>query len=351
MIRVGITVGDIHGIGPEIVIKALSDKRITELCTPIIYANPKLLSFYKKGVKESDFFYSPISQISQLNPSKINLLNCWNDEVKFEPGNPEAPFGGKGAFLSLEAATRDIIDGKIDVLVTGPVDKSNIQKEGKADFKGHTEYLGEKCQANPVMIMVHEHLKVALITGHTALKDVSSSLKTQNIIDKINLVMAHLLLDFSIRKPKIAVLGLNPHNGDDGMFGEEEKNIILPAIEHFKNAGLPVMGPFPSDGFFASGNYKKFDAVIAMYHDQGLIPFKLIAGHEGVNYTMGLPIIRVSPDHGPAFDIAGKYTADESGIRNAIYTAIDIFKARKMNEGLNQNPLRILSPDQLNKLK
>lgn len=351
MIRVGITVGDIHGIGPEIIIKALNDKRITEICTPIIYGNPKLFSFYKKGIKDSEFFYNSIKDASQAVNGKINLVTCWNDEVKFEPGNPTAAFGGKAAFLSLEAATQDILQGKLDVLVTAPVDKSNIQREADANFKGHTEYLGEKAGKNPVMLMVDQALKVALVTGHTALKDVSKSINKQLIIDKIKLVQENLLHDFSIRTPKIAVLGLNPHNGDDGLFGEEEKNIILPAIQHFKEQAIPVMGPFPSDGFFAAGSYHKFDAVIAMYHDQGLIPFKLIAGMDGVNFTMGLPFVRVSPDHGTAFDIAGKGIANECGMRNAIYYALDIFKSRALNKDLSKNALRILSPEELNKLK
>lgn len=351
MIRVGITIGDIHGIGPEIIIKALSDKRITEICTPILYGNPKVFSFYKKGIKESEFFYNSIKEASQASNGKINLISCWNDEVKFEPGNADAPFGGKGAFLSLEAATQDILNGKIDVLITAPVDKSNIQKEADQNFKGHTEYLGENAKSKPVMLMVHDDLKVALVTGHTALKDVSKNISTQSIIDTIDIVIKNLLIDFSIRKPKIAVLGLNPHNGDDGLFGEEEKNIIIPAIQHFKEKALPVLGPFPSDGFFASGSYKKFDAVIAMYHDQGLIPFKLIAGMDGVNFTMGLPFVRVSPDHGTAFDIAGKGIANEMGLRNAIYAAVDIYKSRLNNKELKQNSLKILSSDELNKLK
>lgn len=351
MIRVGISIGDIHGIGPEIIIKALNDKRITEICTPIIYGNPKLFSFYKKGVKDSEFFYNSIKDASQAAPGKMNLVSCWNDEVKFDPGNADAAFGGKAAFLSLEAATQDILAGKIDVLVTAPVDKSNIQKEADANFKGHTEYLGEKTGKKPVMLMVHEHLKVALITGHTALKDVSKTITTQLIIEKTELVINNLLQDFSIRKPKIAVLGLNPHNGDDGLFGEEEKNIIIPAIQQLKEKGFPVFGPFPSDGFFAAGSYTKYDAVIAMYHDQGLIPFKLIAGMEGTNYTMGLPFVRVSPDHGTAFDIAGKNIADESGLRNAIYTALDIYKSRQLNQELSKNHLKILTPEELNKLK
>lgn len=351
MIRVGITVGDIHGIGPEIIIKALNDKRITEICTPIIYGNPKLFSFYKKGIKESDFFYHAIKDVSQAVNGKINLITCWTDEVKFEPGNANAAFGGKAAFLSLEAATQDILQGKIDVLVTAPVDKSNIQREGYPNFKGHTEYLGEKTGKKPVMLMVDQDLKVALVTGHTALKEVSKSITKELIIDKINIVRENLLHDFSIRNPKIAVLGLNPHNGDDGLFGEEEKNIIVPAIQHFKEQALPVMGPFPSDGFFASGSYHKFDAVIAMYHDQGLIPFKLIAGMDGVNFTMNLPFVRVSPDHGTAFDIAGKGKANEIGMRNALYAALDIYKSRALNKDLSKNALKILTPEELNKLK
>ncbi|MBL0912139.1 MAG: 4-hydroxythreonine-4-phosphate dehydrogenase PdxA [Bacteroidia bacterium] len=351
MIRVGITVGDINGIGPEIVIKALGDKRITELCTPVIYGNTKLLSFYKKGIKDLEFHFNAIKDASQIPDGKINVINCWQEDVKFDPGNARGAMGGKYAFSSLDAAVSDVMAGRIDVLVTAPVDKSNIQKEALNTFTGHTEYLGQRAGAEPIMLMVHNNLRVALVTGHISLQDVSRQLTREKVSAKLEQISRHLFSDFGIKKPKIAVLGLNPHNGDEGLFGKEEQEIIIPAIEQMKSKGLPVMGPFPADGFFASGAYNRFDAVVAMYHDQGLVPFKLIAGMEGINYTMGLPFVRTSPDHGTAFDIAGQGKADESGLRNAIYAAIDIHRKRKQHKDVSGNPLPLLSPEELNKLK
>lgn len=351
MIRVGITVGDINGIGPEIIIKALGDKRITELCTPVIYGHTKLLSFYKKGIKDIEFHFNAVKDASQLADGKINVINCWQDDVKFDPGNARGGMGGKCAFASLEAAVNDILAGRIDVLVTAPVDKSNIQKDALDTFTGHTEYLGQRAGSEPIMLMTHQDLRVALVTGHIPLQEVSGRLSREKLIARLEQLSRNLFSDFGIKKPRIAVLGLNPHNGDEGLFGKEEQEIILPAIEHMKSKGMPVMGPFSADGFFASGMHSRFDAVVAMYHDQGLIPFKLIAGMEGVNYTMGLPFVRTSPDHGTAFDIAGQAKADESGLRNAIYAAIDIQRRRSRHGEMAGNPLPILSPEELNKLK
>ncbi|GAB3923183.1 4-hydroxythreonine-4-phosphate dehydrogenase PdxA [Mucilaginibacter myungsuensis] len=338
-IKVGISIGDINGIGPEIVIKTLSDAAILNYCTPIIYAQAKVISFYKRGVGAHDFNFNVTDSAADAAPRKANVINCWEEEVKIEPGqNNEV--GGKYAFLSLERATSDLLAGQIDALVTAPINKENIQNE---DFKfpGHTEYLQERDgAANSLMFLVSEKMRVGVVTGHIPVSQISQAITTEKILAKIKLMAASLKNDFWIRKPKVAVLGLNPHAGDNGLIGEEEQHIITPAIEEARALGILAMGPYPADGFFANGAYTKFDAVLAMYHDQGLIPFKQVAFESGVNFTAGLSFVRTSPDHGTAYDIAGKNEASEASFREALFSAIHIVKNRRENAVLNENPLQ-----------
>lgn len=348
-IRVGITAGDIFGTGPELVIKALSDQRVTELFTPVIFCSSKVISFYKKGLQgHAEFNYNKTTD-DRIQTGKINLINVWDEEVNIQPGERHET-GGKYALMALDAATKALSEGKIDVIVTGPVDKALVEANG-IKFSGHTEYFGEKFNGEPLMILAGEKLRVALVTGHKALKEVSGLLTVDKIVKRIQTLEKSMLRDFGIRKPKIAVLGLNPHAGDDGLFGTEEKEIIAPAIRKASEKGIVVNGPYPADGFFGSGAYASFDAVLAMYHDQGLIPFKTIAGWEGVNFTANLSIIRTSPDHGPAFGMAGKGTADETSLRNAIYMAVDIYRKRAEHGIITANPLPIMTMDELSDLK
>jgi 4-hydroxythreonine-4-phosphate dehydrogenase len=348
-LKIGITVGDIHGIGTEIIIKALSNKSMLELCTPVIYGSGKLISIYRKTFQtEHEFNYTQVKD-AQLQANRVNVVNCWQDDVKVEPGIAQES-GGKYALIALDQATTDLKAGKLDALVTGPVDKAALKSIG-FEFPGHTEYFGNKLEGKPMMLMIHERLRVALFTGHIGLSEVSKHIKKEQIISTVEQLNQILLQDFGIRKPKTAILGLNPHAGDNGMFGNEEKLEILPAVEALRNKGVIVSGPYPADGFFASGDYKKFDAVLAMYHDQGLIPFKTIAGLEGVNYTAGLSHIRTSPDHGTAFDIAGKGIASEESVRCAVYAAIDIYRKRNEYRKISANPLRMLTAEELNEMK
>lgn len=336
---IGITIGDPNGIGMEVILKTLVDNRMHQICTPVIYGSSKIISFYRKTLNIAEFNYNSVKNAEGILHKKLNVINCWEDEVKLEPGlNTEA--GGKYAFLSLEHATQDLLDNKIDALVTAPINKENIQKSG-FKFAGHTEYLADKCKATGhLMFMVSEGLKVAVVTGHVALKDIPAGLSPEKIIQKLNLMNQSLKEDFGIVKPRIAVLGLNPHASDNGIMGTEERDIIIPAINKAKEAGLFVYGPYAADGFFASTVIKEFDAVLAMYHDQGLVPFKALAFDSGVNYTAGLPIVRTSPDHGTAYDIAGKNLANEGSFRHAVYTAIDILAKRAEYKELNANPLQ-----------
>ncbi|MEO9803886.1 MAG: 4-hydroxythreonine-4-phosphate dehydrogenase PdxA [Reichenbachiella sp.] len=328
---IGITMGDINGIGPEVIIKALENGKITQHLTPIIYGSAKVLSFYRKQLNRDNFNFSPINDLSKPYHRKVNVINCWQEMVDITPGQDNA-IGGKYAFKSLEAATKDLAEGKINALVTAPINKLNIQSE---DFKfaGHTEYLAEKAGSKEsLMFMVSDSMRVGVLTGHIPLQEVAAAITKESIIKKIKLMAKSLKQDFGINKPKIAVLGLNPHAGEDGLLGKEEIDIIRPAIEECKSKGQIVMGPYPSDGFFGSGEHRKFDAVLAMYHDQGLIPFKSLTFSTGVNFTAGLPFVRTSPDHGTAYAIAGKDQADEGSMRTAIFAALDIANCRSENK-------------------
>ena len=336
---VGISQGDINGIGLEVVLKTLMEPGIAEICTPVLFSSQKTVSYYRKVLGLEEFSFNPMREFAQINHKKVNVFICYEEEVNIEMGKA-TDISGKYAILSLEAATKALSESQIDVLVTAPINKSNIQNE-QFTFVGHTEYLGSKFEGDPLMLLCNDSgLRVAVVTGHIPLQDVASSLTTELISKKIIQLHESLLKDFGIRKPKIAVLGLNPHAGDQGAIGNQDIEVILPAIESTKVKGL-VYGPYPADAFFGAGTYKQFDAVLAMYHDQGLIPFKTLSFNEGVNFTAGLNIVRTSPDHGTAYDIAGKNIANEQSFKRAIYTAIDIFKNRKLYREMTENPLSI----------
>lgn len=339
-IIVGISQGDINGIGLEVIIKTFLDPQMLEVCTPVIFGSNKTASFHRKALNIEDFSFNLIRDISEINHKRANIINVYEDDVIIELG-AQTEAGGKYALKSLEAAAYALSQNQIDVLVTAPINKENIQSP---DFKfpGHTEYLDEKFgTGDSLMFLVSDNLRVAVVTGHIPVTRVAQELTTEKIIKKIQVLNNSLIQDFSIRKPKIAVLGLNPHAGDNGVIGNEEQQIIIPAINKTKDEGMLVYGPYPADGFFGNGTYKNFDAVLAMYHDQGLIPFKTIAFNSGVNFTAGLPIVRTSPDHGTAYDIAGKNIASEESFRRAIYMAVDIYKTRKQYEEITSNPLSI----------
>lgn len=338
MIRVGITVGDINGIGPEIIIKALRDNRILLDCVPIIYASTKTLSYYKKLINDEEFVYQSCKDATEAHPKKVNIVNVWNDEIKYEVGQ-STETGGKYAYLSLEKATEDLASNKIDVLVTAPISKEAIIKAG-FKFPGHTEYLAHMSNMDEaLMLMVCGPLRVAIVTSHIPLKDVATNLTKEKVFNKIKMLENSLKKDFGIIKPKIAVFGLNPHAGESGKMGDEEQNIITPAIQQAKGENMQVYGPYPADSFFGSSSLGQFDGILAMYHDQGLTAFKALSFEDGVNYTAGLPIVRTSPDHGTAFDIAGENKASEQSMRSAIYLAIDIYKKRQFVKEIHSNPL------------
>jgi 4-hydroxythreonine-4-phosphate dehydrogenase len=335
---IGITIGDVNGISVEVIIKTLMDTRVADYCTPVVYGNPKIISYWKKLMGQNDYNMHIIKNLDQMHVKKANILVCWDDDVEIRPGE-STENGGKYAFKSLELATKDAIDGKIQAIITGPLNKHNVNNQ-LLPFKGHTEYLAQQAGTNDfVMMLVSEDIKVGLVTGHVALKDVSSRITTDLILKKLRVLNKSLKEDFNIQKPKIALLGLNPHAGDSGLLGAEENEIIIPAVTAAQKENIVAYGPYPADGFFGSRQFEKFDAILAMYHDQGLIPFKYLAFDDGVNYTAGLPFVRTSPDHGTAFDIAGKNIAKEDSFRNALFMAIDIVRTKNINFKLNEKPL------------
>ena len=338
-IKIGISVGDVNGIGLEVILKTLSEAKIFDYCTPIVYGHTKVASYHRKALGISDFTFNVIGSAEAANPKKANLINCWEEDVKIELGVANET-GGKYALLSLEKATEDLIGGQIDALVTAPINKHNIQSENFS-FPGHTEYLQERSKSKDVlMFLMNDNLRVGVVTGHIPVADVPQSITKEKIVKKLQLMNESLKKDFWIEKPKIAVLGLNPHAGDNGLLGKEEQEIISPAIQEAFDKGIICFGPFPADGFFGKGSYKQFDGVLAMYHDQGLIPFKTIAFGSGVNYSAGLSVVRTSPDHGTGYDIAGKDLADPSSFMEAIFAAIHIVKNRREQESLLKNQLR-----------
>ena len=337
-IRVAITQGDTNGVGYEVILKVFSDPNILELCTPIIYGSPKIASYHRKALN-LEVPYTIINHAEEARDGRVNLLACFDDEIKIEIGQPSQE-AGAAALKALDRAMTDYRSELYDVLVTAPINKATIQSPG-FHFPGHTEYIetsvGEGQKA--LMILMNETLRVALVTTHLPIKDIAKAITKEGIIEKATIFHKSLKRDFRISSPRIAVLSLNPHAGDNGLLGSEEKDIILPAIEELADKGIQAFGPFAADGFFGSGAYDHFDGVLAMYHDQGLAPFKTIALESGVNYTAGLPIVRTSPDHGTAYDIAGKGIADENSMRQAIFTAIDVFRNRQFYDEPLQNPL------------
>jgi len=331
---IGITQGDINGINYEIIIKALADPALYDNCTIVIYGSPKAIAFHRKSFDLPQINFNAAKSAAELVPNKINLINIGDENVRVELGTSTVA-AGEYAATALQMAVSDLKQGLIDILVTAPINKNNVNEAG-LKIPGHTEFLAQNFNSNDyLMLMTSDDLKIGVVTGHVPLKDVASEITPQKIIQKLRIINRSLREDFTIRRPKIAVLGLNPHSGDNGVIGNEEKEIIMPALKQAEDEGITCFGPYPSDGFFAAELYKKFDAVLAMYHDQGLIPFKIIAKNKGINYTAGLPIVRTSPDHGTAYDIAGKCVADETSLKEAIYTGIKIWQNRQLLKGIN----------------
>jgi 4-hydroxythreonine-4-phosphate dehydrogenase len=339
---IGFTCGDINGIGPEIIIKTIADARLLDICTPVIFASNKVINFYRKSIPDIAFNFLSIKDISRINHRQINLYSCWDEEVAISPGVLNEP-GGRYAVKSLTIAAQMLKERRIDGLVTAPIHKNNTQSS-EFNFTGHTPFFKDLFNANDVlMLMVAENMKVGLVTEHVPVKDVAQHITRENIISKLKILHASLQRDFGIDKPKIAVLGLNPHAGDEGLVGKEEEEIIKPAIKEAKQHNIMAVGPFSADAFFARGHYNKFDAVLAMYHDQGLIPFKSLSVGEGVNFTAGIEGIRTSPDHGTAFDIAGQNKADESSFRAAIFSCLDIMSNQLIFDENRKNPIKKMS--------
>lgn len=337
---IGFSCGDINGIGIELIIKTLSDSRILDFCTPVIFANNKVLNFYRKSVPDCNINFFVVKDTSRFNPKQVNVVNCWEEEVAVTPGiSNEA--GGKYAVISLTQAAEALKAGKIHGLVTAPIHKKNIQAE-RFKYAGHTPFLKQLFNAQQVlMFMVAPNMRVGLLTEHVPVKDVAQYINKDAIINKLILMNNSLKKDFGISKPRIAVLGLNPHAGDEGLVGKEELEVIKPAVaEARKNKDVFCFGPYSADSFFARGQHERFDGVLALYHDQGLIPFKSLSNGEGVNFTAGLEGIRTSPDHGTAFDIAGKGIADETSFREAVFTCLDIIAQRFEFNNQHRNPMR-----------
>lgn len=339
---IGFSCGDINGIGVELIIKVLSDSRILDICTPVVFANNKLINFYRKSLPDYNINFSSIKDSTKINTKQVNLYNCWEEEAAVTPGVMNDT-GGKYAVLSLTTAAEALKTGKIDGLVTLPIHKKNIQTS-QFNYTGHTPYLKKLFGGSDVaMLMIAENMRVGLLTEHLPVKEIAQFITRDSIISKLQVINQSLKRDFGITKPKIAVLGLNPHAGDEGLIGKEEIDIIKPSIKEAKLKDVFCFGPYSADAFFARGQHEKFDAVLAIYHDQGLIPFKSLSLGEGVNYTAGLKAVRTSPDHGTAFDIAGKGIADETSTRQALFSCIDIINNRKEFNSQRSNPLKKMS--------
>ena len=335
---IGVSVGDVNGIGTELIIKTFSDHRLLEFCTPLIFASNKLINFYRKFSPDINLNYQNTKDFTRITPKQVNVYNCWEEEIAVVPGQL-TDIGGSYAVKSLTMAVEALRDKKIHGLVTAPIHKKNTQSPA-FDFTGHTPYLKHVFNANDVlMLMVSDNFRVGLVTEHIPVKDIARHITREAILSKLTILRDSLVRDFGIDKPRIAVLGLNPHAGDEGLIGKEDEEIIKPAIKDAKHH-MMVFGPYSSDAFFARGYHNRFDAVLAMYHDQGLIPFKSLAAGEGVNYTAGLPMVRTSPDHGTAFDIAGKNKADSTSFLTAVYTCIDIIRNRQEYDENRSNPMR-----------
>lgn len=338
--RVGITQGDVNGIGYEVILKMLSDNRLLELCTPIIYGSAKIATSYRKILELPEMKLNQIATGAEAQDGAINIINVVGEDVTVTPGEPSAE-SGKAAFAALEAAVADIKKGDIDVLLTAPINKNSIQS-AEFHFPGHTEYLeaADGGEGKALMILCTDDIRVALVTTHLPLTKIAETVTTDTIVEKLRVFNSSLRRDFGVVRPRIAVLALNPHAGEDGLLGTEEKDVVIPAIEKATEEGIHCFGPYAADGFFGSGAYRKFDGILAMYHDQGLAPFKALAMDSGVNYTAGLSFVRTSPDHGTGYDIVGKGEASEESMRSALYRAIDIKRSRELHDTMTANPLR-----------
>ncbi|MBE0646558.1 MAG: 4-hydroxythreonine-4-phosphate dehydrogenase PdxA [Bacteroidales bacterium] len=338
-IRLGISHGDINGISYEVIIKTLQDQRLFENYTVILYGSSKVASYYRKLMDANEVNFNIIKKAEQAHPRRPNIINVIEEEVRIDIGNA-TPIAGELAYKALEMAMNDILHGHLDVLVTAPISKKNIQSENFR-FPGHTEYLTDRCKVNDsLMLMVNRDFRIGVVTGHLPMRNVPDALTPELILRKINILNESLMQDFGIIKPKIAILALNPHAGDDGLIGDEDQKIITPAIDQAFDSGILAFGPYPADGLFGTSNFTEFDGILAMYHDQGMIPFKLLSFDEGVNFTAGLPIVRTSPAHGTAFDIAGKNEANPQAFRNALFQGCDIFTNRTLYKELTSNPLK-----------
>ena len=336
--KIGISIGDLNGIGLEVILKTLANKAITDMCTPVIYGSSKVVSYHKNIVGLDGFHFQSVDSALKAYNGKVNVVNCWTENVNITIGTP-SEVGGQYAIKSLAAATQELKEGHIEALVTAPIHKKGMQDAG-FKFPGHTEYLTKEFGGKEsLMLMVNDDLRIGVVTNHLPLKDVAAAVTRERIIRKLQIFNKTLIQDFGIERPTIAMLGLNPHAGDDGMLGEEEEKIIRPIVIESKKKGYVVNGPFPADGFFGSGQYRKFDGILAMYHDQGLIPFKTLSFGAGVNFTAGLSKIRTSPDHGTAFDIAGNNMANPDSFRKALFAAIDIATHRKNHIEMHENPV------------
>jgi 4-hydroxythreonine-4-phosphate dehydrogenase len=349
-IKIGISHGDINSISYEVIIKALMDPRMVELCTPIVYGSPKVAAYHRKAIDVENFNFNTIRHAGEAHDRKANIINCVDEEVRVELGKSTAE-AGLSSFLALEAAVKDLNEGKIDAIVTGPINKKNIQSE-QFGFSGHTEYLQSVFGSGDVlMLMVSNLLKVGVVSGHVPVSGIPDYITKDRVLSKLRVMNSSMIKDFGIRKPRLAVLGLNPHAGEEGLLGTEETEIIAPALEQAAKEGILAFGPYPADGFFGSGSFTKFDAVLAMYHDQGLIPFKTLVPDAGVNYTAGLPVVRTSPAHGTAYELAGKNEAEPGPFLHAIFLACDIVRNRKMYAQINKNPLKGGIPDEVRSSK
>lgn len=338
MIRIGISTGDINGVGLEVILKTLSDNRVLDLCQPIIYGSSKVASYHRNIVKIENLNLFGTKSVERLKDGAINIVNCWQENVNITLGKATEE-GGKYSFLALDQAMKDLNNGLIDALVTAPINKKAMQM---ANFPhpGHTEFITEKSGAKEsLMLMVNEDLRVGLVTNHLPIRQVADAIKKEKIAQKIQIFNETLKIDFGLDRPRIAVLGLNPHAGDEGVLGEEDEKEIRPAVIEAKKKGILAVGPYPADGFFGSGEHRKFDGILAMYHDQGLVAFKALSFGEGTNYTAGLPVIRTSPDHGTAYNIVGQNIADPSSFRKALYLAIDAVRHRANYTEMHANPL------------
>lgn len=342
---VGITPGDGNGIGYEVIIKAFADERILDMCTPVVYGSSKIFGFYKKHIHNIDQINTNvITSAKDIHPKRVNIINCLPENVFVEPGQP-TPESAKCAMKSLSCAVADLKEGNIDVLVTAPINKWAMVNEGFG-YTGHTDYLAKEFGVDEVMmIMVCGNLKVGCVTGHIPLSKVPESITTERILKRLRIMNESLKRDFGVHSPKIAVLGLNPHSGNGGLLGDEEQKVIIPAIQQANEEGIVAFGPFSPDGFFGMGNHLKYDATLAMYHDQGITPFKAMAFELGVNYTAGLPVVRTSPDHGAAYSMAGRDQADPRSMLEAIYTALDVYRNRQIEDDLQEGKMTIKTPD------